>query len=277
MENKILEKTKGFLVWISTKLGINIKITDYLGNGSIGIIYSIDNHRVIKFTSEVFNIEPYVNKNLDGLVKIYSYGEIEVPKRFRYIYENKAGDDKLNFYLDDDNAFSLKCENKIGYIIMEKIEIGDARERINNINNVFISKGHYFKIREDELIISITIRSIYEYCNDKKFLNFCENILNETEKEAVESLKSHYMKIINDFHRLVKIFQNVSKHGIWDDIHEKQFGVNKNGDLVAFDYINLIDILNIDNKKSERIKKFIKPKNLVRETKHIKLFQNFNI
>jgi len=222
---------KDFLSFINKCLNINISASDFIGNGYYSMVYSIDGDRVIKISPIGVN-EPY---EVDNFAKIYKYDKLEVPNK--YLDESPNRYTTITLRKKGYGKFYLAVNKEIPYIeifIMEKVyytqEVTELLEDMcEDIKKIFYNNFKKFKeisMSTYELggIIdsnnSILMQFIQKNCNNTKLNDF---IMAEIDKKEL-------------FTQLLNIFQTLKKEEkIWNDSHTKQFGVNNNGDLVAFD------------------------------------------
>lgn len=209
-----------FIDWLSSKLQIHIG--EMIGQGYEGNVHVIDKYRVIK----IFQVaRPHLshnslielsNKNIDGVVKVYSVGEIEVPERFKGVP------------LLDDNKDSLVPIMGISYAIMQ---------RINPDKNL-------------QAVIRYLNNDFEEYCGGMgvfllEYL-FHGREYNELSEEELEKMNNDFDDFKNTvvttkelrwvIDELSRISASLLKHGyIWSDASPNQFGLDPNGNIVAYD------------------------------------------
>lgn len=246
------EKYEGFLEFLSNKLQVDITPSNILGSGVSGEVYDIGMGRVIKLTSSNIDVSyKLANKNIDGLCKVYSVGEIKVPKRFvtkihtRYYIE-----------LKDANVGRGYSPNiTIYYIIMEKLDAKKAKSDIEfYIDGVVES---FLGLENNEKYILDyngnpynPLGTIDKHRNNDDFLIELIEYANNSYFQKQSEIDKFYHLMMD----LLKIFKNVSKYFKWFDIHKGQFGYNKKGDLKAFDIDseNRID-LEYDHSKAKHV------------------------
>lgn len=215
-----------FIEWLNDKM-MN-KIGKLLGDGQNGIVYEYGTDKVIKLASlsEALPLEVILNKKIQNIATIYSVGEIKVPKRY-----------KLAIKTHDD---------KIAYIIMEKIIIND--ELIDIIGEL------------DDFIGALNI-DIYENNMNEHFINIIHNSI--TPLHVLFQLKDNkeYMELVfnykpigyEDIHQIIPkiigVFNNISKYFDWYDIHPYQFGYGKDGEIKAIDLGCLFPKRNLNKKR----------------------------
>ena len=99
-----------------------------IGWGVYGVVFDIGRGRVLKITnSNVGNQNPIINKNIEGVAKIFSSGLIKVPKQFTYI--NKYKREILEF----PKTIIRLSGGEVGYIIMEKLTTKQVKEELNDL------------------------------------------------------------------------------------------------------------------------------------------------
>jgi hypothetical protein len=204
-----------FLDWISLKL--NKKVGKLVGWGSEGYVYELGHSSVIKISSRDFSEqERIMNKNIEGLVKVYSWGSISVPKRFLDEWILKVP------FLKVKNTYSQMPvrDGKLYYLIMERVTTTDdiywQLEDLDDLIDDYIMKNERYDSDYTGL------RTLYNNRDDMDLIQGIANTISDS-------------KILTTFSELVVIFRNVSKYYNWKDIHKHQFGRNSKGQLVAFD------------------------------------------
>jgi hypothetical protein len=207
-----------------------------MGQGETAKVYSIDSHRVIKFVKlnkdglKDMKIAQFLeNENWNNVVKVYQTGIIKIPIRFK---------NDLPLELE----WSKTKNKKIGYIIQERVE-----------QSYFIEKhwiGFNKKLENDNALKQkiLELVSKYKVMVDKSvspvIFGGLGGILvglavkgNNHQQAFLKSLKPF---LLNEEYQLLKdvlsVITSLVRKGIdWEDIHEKQFGYGKNGQLKAFD------------------------------------------
>jgi len=246
-----------FLNWLSIKLNIKITHENYISGGVYGEVYDIGRGRVIKITStNITEQQILLNKNIEGICKVYSVGEIVIPKRFitktkRSKYEFKLKDVVMSGYIPNKSTY---------YIIMEKLDdkkaLIDLTEFIFNMNYFINDNDNSIKYNYSEYNI---LKIINNNRNNEEFLS---DVISYMEKifDKDSELQNFYIILS----MLLTIFNNVSKYFYWFDIHKGQFGYDKNNNLKAFD---------IDNEKSTYYMEYHTPKHKIIES--IEFFNDY--
>ncbi len=271
-------KEENFLQWFNRRMGTKITESDYIDGGAYGRVYSLDKWKVIKFTSEVDgDLNNLLNKNVEGVVKVYSTGIIKTPKKFIDIHHKGLG--VMGGFMIGKVMLDKKDDsNDLSYIIMERVntngvaniiaKIGDEIEKALDLNTTPDYNSFPYI---DFTYETIEKMKLYEGSDGFKYPNYFSN------HADVYRYLVNYKGIKNQdgIKRLFEIFRNIKNAGYdWYDIHEYQFGRNKEGKLVAFDIDNDKD--NIFKRGDREKEKQPKYKNVVRETKSIsKTYESF--
>ena len=126
-----------FKDWLSSKL--QIKIGKYLGSGVEGVVYELNPYTVIKISSGAghpfHNVLRLVGKNIPGIIRYYSAGEIKVPVKFHWDWYTSTGVDEFKYAAD-----SVGDEVEASYVIMEKVSVpNELKNRLSKILNTFYS------------------------------------------------------------------------------------------------------------------------------------------
>lgn len=262
------EKYNGFLDFIATKLQVKINSSSYLGYGMSGEVHDIGNGRILKLTtSNIDESYKVVNKNIDGICKVYSIGEIEIPKR----YITKAYG-RYYIYLKNSSIRTYYKNITIYYIIMEKLNAKKAEIDLDFYIDDLVE--NYFDYNKSEVL---KYNNITDYKsnlhNGVYIINELKNNDDFLEKLIIFASNNYFQKNIevekfyDILSELFKIFKNVGKIFKWIDIHKGQFGYDKKGNLKAFDIDSKYNVdLEHDHTKS---------RHLVRERK-IRTFESFN-
>ena len=249
--------------WLNLKLGI--KIGKRISNGQNGIVYNVNNNRVMKISDENIEVAQYISsKKLEGIIKIYQTGHIIIPKR-------------LNITVADGTV--------VGYTIMERIyNDAELSSRIDlldthiwyNFTDGSWEKddgGNYTFNLNDNKYSDSTITTITDNQSlgtRNMLLTLSENVDNIDLINDIKEFILNYdfgtlkyrKELIMLLDRLVLIFKNIKLLGInWLDIHSEQFGYNSKNEVVAFDIDSDIDSTDIPSGK--------KIKNVIRERKII--------
>lgn len=260
MTNKS-DRYKKFLEWVSIKLQVNLN--NKIGDGANGEVFDIGLNRVLKITqTNITEQQILINKNIDGICKVYSVGEIVVPKRF-IIQQGRR-----YFIESDKSAFgggSYSPNISLYYIIMEKLDANKAKSDLD-----FYIDGILDSFLDNHVEYVITT-----YNNHRASVLYILNKLRNNDDfltELIEYANNSYFSKqseINKFYlllsELLKIFKNVSEYFNWVDIHTGQFGYDKKGNLKAFD---------IDSEDNKEYLDYIKPKHKIIE--NIMTFEQFN-
>lgn len=229
------EKTEEFLKWFSMKSGI--KIGKRLGQGEYGIVYEIDNYRVIKITDNiVYNQYSLLNKNVEGIIRIYQAGLIKVPKRFTSFIIDKE-DNGSCIYLSNRLRLDLDESMSIGYIVMERLNVNDECEiRVNDLEKLLKIFSDRYK---SEFRYNHMISNYFSFFNrmiktnpvkTKGFLDdFISNMMD------YKGLFSNFYNTIKDVMILYKALLYIAGIMDYEDIHKDQFGLNNKGELKLYD------------------------------------------
>tara|TARA_R110000772_G_scaffold2410_4_gene8587 strand:- start:60851 stop:62158 length:1308 start_codon:yes stop_codon:yes gene_type:complete len=248
--------------WLSVKL--QNKVGKKIGAGIEGSVYDFgeNNKRVIKITTtDVISLYKSLNKDIKGMVKIYHIGLIESPNRFktkdRYKVKLKGKKKVLGFsdFFSQLSQEIMLTDNKIGYIIMEKVETElvykEMSYLINTLENTIFHKRNHKIFLSDEKLFNIS--------SNTDALSY----LYKAVMEDYDRLKNYLKKWDNlppILFEMLEVFNSVSKiYPGWEDIHNQQFGRNRKGELVVF------DIGDDDEKWGADLSKFPVPKNIIRE------------
>lgn len=215
---------QNFLLYIQNKL--NISSLEYLDTGYEGIVYAINDYKVIKLTrNNPITFKSLINKNFKHLMNVYSIGEIIIPKKFI--------DSKGNIIIDG-KSYSINNEGKYYYIISERLyELSYLKAvYIDEIYDMLyrLTKEYNFNIVKD---INKNINLIINTIEDSEELN------DDGKKLALE---------------LIECFKELGKSEIKDfDFHTGNIMMNKNNVLKLIDYDD-----NLYGKKTGELKNIIR-------------------
>lgn len=228
-------KTKGeeFFEWLSMKFGQSIG--SYLGSGMTGMIYCFgkDCKRVIKLTRKYDkNYASIKDKNIKGVIKIFSNGKINVPDKFL----TKEFDDRAKYVDVKNGMLPVIGNNDMYYTIMEYIKTDESLthsiEDLSEAIGEFISKNYNYEFETytgDEVPY---LRLFFLECENQQFLQDLYNFIYEIYDKKVADSTVEIMV------ELAVLFKNIKPHFDWHDIHANQFGYNTKGELVAYDIDN---------------------------------------
>jgi hypothetical protein len=221
-------KEEEFFEYLSMKFGQ--PIGSYLGSGMLGMIYCFgkDCKRAIKLTSHYDkNYASIKDKNIKGVVKVFSNGKIKVP--------NILTEDGK--YIDLGNGLlRVDKTGHIYYTIMEYIEKDESLthsiEDLNYAIEEFISQNYDYEFEVyngDEIPM---LRMFFLECENMDFL---QDLYDFTYKYYDTKVANSTVEIMAE---LAVLFKNIKTHFDWHDIHADQFGYNSKGEIVAYDIDN---------------------------------------
>lgn len=259
-----IKKQEKFLDWLSNKLQTNIG--EVIGKGVDGVVYNIGRKRVLKLsTANIKETYKLVNENIPGVCKIYSVGEITVPKRYVVKEWHRYG-----LSVSDSVIGSSYSKNiTVYYIIMEELDskkaASDLDYYVKSVVDSYFSNNHdmvdKYGFFDHEYKI---INSIYIINKQRNNEDFLTEIIDYADDYF--STNGDYEKFQSLLSDLIEIFNNVGKLFVWEDVHKGQFGYDSHGNLKAFDIDSTFNVdLDYD---------YSKPRHLVRE--QIKNFSEFN-
>lgn len=202
------------LAYLSEKINVKINKESLLGSGVYGEVYDLGNGKVIKIT-DTHNSESQeriLNKDIPGIVKVTDIGKIEVQQEF---LSKKYSIPSLN--LLETNVIAY--DNFIGYVIMEKLDIEEAKLELSQLEGAVNewSDNTYCNIPRGEIGLYL-LNSIKD---DEEFLNDFKDFTN-----------NRYDRILQE---LIDVLNVVRKYYSFKDVHPDQFGRDANWNLKAFD------------------------------------------
>jgi hypothetical protein len=262
--SKAVDLEAEFLEWVSGKLNINISTDTFLGSGVEGEVYAIDKFRAIKICN--YNLDTYlhlVNKNIQGVAKVYHVGQMVVPKRFKGYTEQHflsnsqdyRGINLLNPNRFYDESSDQQAKYTLNYVIMERLTVSEEiQSKIATLDGVIWteyvtglkagSEENSTKRmkRNDANAIGKTPslnKILHKYYTG--FYHFFLRTIMETPSEELRAdfnsfLKGNYPAYVDLANRLMDIGVEIKRNGItWDDPHGGNYALNSKGELVAFD------------------------------------------
>jgi len=218
---------RSFLNWLSGKF--NQEIGNMLGSGLYGSVFEFGkkSKRVIKLT-EKEDLDTYstINKTINGVVKVYSYGKTEVPKRFLL---KRFGNEISNTIETEGSYINLNKDGYIYYIIMERLYPNEELENdIHDIGGIFIE--FYEETQENTSGIP-SLRLLFKNRDDMQILlKFSDYIQKNYPKESNKHLET--------LAELIVLFRKIGKNFDWMDIHPGQFAYDNKGEIKAYDLDN---------------------------------------
>ena len=223
--NEALDKND-FLNYVMLHTNINIKKQIKLGEGSFGIVYELNNNKVIKFLvdpygSEIYNSIKQRDLKLDNVVTIYKVGKIKNTNKKWYSDFYKI----LPGYFDNKDIF---------FIIEEKL---NTKSKLNTSLNRIDAKYNYDDYYN--FIYSVftqaysDVYGLYDTEEEETLLNNLDDFESKLTKQEL---------VIYD--EIVNIYQDCANNQIiLTDDNINNFAVSKNKQIKIFD---LMDILNYD-------------------------------
>ena len=215
-----------FADWLSNKLGK--RIGEVLGSGTQGVIFDMG-YNVLKISNKPFNdIESILNKNIEGIAKVYAHGSIQVPPQFLKPEDGFGGQKTKVVDVGGNNIKPLKDNNgQLYYLIMEKLYDGDDVAWDLNMIEQSIER-YYWKKGEK----SIDVFEILK--NASSDIDFIRSLYNHVK----EDLSQQKADLMIEWSISLK---NIAQFFNWKDAHVYQFAQNQKGQLVAFDFDNPVD------------------------------------
>lgn len=219
-----------FKNWLSSKL--QIKIGKFLGQGTEGIVYELDEFRVIKIVNDTGpqfkNVVRLVNKKIPGLVRYYAAGEIDIPVRFQWDSVTRSGIENFSY-----------SGQKAGYVIMERVIVTkELKNKLSKVLNTFVQywneveKPTKYDI-PTEIMVGTTalfklFRSHEKY--DKLISSFIKWLGDPMNGFGSSDLQKLALKML----KTIKTLQN---YGIDPaDLNHENWGISKTRGLVLFDF-----------------------------------------
>jgi len=231
-----------FTDWLSSKLGK--KIGEVLGSGTQGVIFDMG-YNVLKISYKPFNeIESILNKNIEGIAKVYAHGSIQVPPQFLKPEDGFGGQRIKVVDVGGNNIKPLK-DNKgqLFYLIMEKLYDGsDVAWDLNMIEQSI--ERYYWKKGEK----SIDVFEILK--NASSDIDLIRSLYNHVK----EDLSQQQADLMIEWSISLK---NIAQFFNWRDAHVYQFALNQKGQLVAFDFDNPVD--KVSNFTKHMVAESVKP------------------
>jgi hypothetical protein len=179
------------------------KIGELINFGKNSFVFEYESDKVIKIKNN-----NNLNYNDYYFYKTHKIGDFEFKR------------DVLNI----DNKYLTVFDNKLYYVIMEKLKTD--KDLYNNINDVEFSIKQFIKdIKKPPLLW------LYENINnDSILIEFLEFL-----KLNIDS-KNNYKLILDTLSDLIPLFIKMNEKNIkWKDIHSGNFGYNNKNELVPFD------------------------------------------
>lgn len=258
-----------FMDWFSKKSKIKVSDKDLIGQGVEGKVYAVGNNKVLKITypSIAHTNQYFLNRDIQGLVKVYQAGLIRVPMRFKY--PNGTDTNSWDSYsgidlLEPDRTFG-KGDVELGYILMEKVKTSKKLEAdLKGLDELWYEfKKHEYSDATNDVIIKANrgfgvalLESLFANINNESFT-----------KDLIEFVATKDEKLYALLEELIPVAKNISSLEIvWGDVHHQQFGYNTKGMLTAFD-VNFSNTQTMN--PSDVMKKIdkLKFKNVIQEEK----------
>ena len=214
-----IKLSESFIDWFSYKIGK--KVNGVINRGAKGAVYDLGNN-ALKISYKPFHdLNPIIDKNIEGVIKTYFHGKIKVPSRF--IEKNSSyQSDTIDIGMERSIYFPIQ-DSFLYYMIMEKLDTS-VKYDLKDFEEVV---GDYLILSTDKTNVR-PLSYIYNNCEDFDFLKeLYSYVLHEQGREIADLIAE-----------LAIVFKSVKKHYNWVDIHTNQFGRNSKGDLVAFDLDN---------------------------------------
>jgi hypothetical protein len=226
-------KGEEFFDWLSMKFGQTVG--QYLGSGMAGMLYCFgkDCKRVIKLTRRYdMDYASIKDKNIKGVIKIYSNGKINVPEK----YLTKELDDRAKYVDVKNGMIPVDKNNDVYYTIMEYIKtdqtLSHSIEDLTHLIEEFVSKNYTYEFDNyigDEIPM---LRVLFLECENIQFLQDLYDFAYEYyDKKVADST-------VETMAELSVLFKNIKPYFDWNDIHAEQFGYNSKGEIVAYDIDN---------------------------------------
>jgi hypothetical protein len=213
-----------FLDWLGIKFGQGIG--SLLGSGQSGSVFKFGKNgkRAIKLSPKA-ELDTYstINKSINGVVKVYSYGKIKVPTRFLL----KAGGKVSDIIETRGSYISLNKDGYIYYIIMERLYTDKALEDdIEDLQDLF---EQFYEVVQGR-ILEHGLRRLFEERDDMQILlKFSDYI-----EENVSNSES----VLETLGNCLVLFRKIGKNFDWMDIHARQFAYDSRGNIKAYDLDN---------------------------------------
>ena len=215
-----------FTDWLSSKLGK--RVGEVLGSGTQGVIFDMG-YNVLKISYKPFNeIESILNKNIEGIAKVYAHGSIQVPPQFLKPEDGFGGQQIKVVDVGGNNIKPLK-DNKghLFYLIMEKLYDGnDVAWDLNMIEQSI--ERYYWKKGEKSTDVFEILK------NASSYIDLIRSLYNHVK----EDLSQQQADLMIEWSISLK---NIAQFFNWRDAHVYQFALNQKGQLVAFDFDNPVD------------------------------------
>jgi hypothetical protein len=214
-----------FLDWLGIKFGQDIG--SLLGSGQSGSVFKFGKNgkRAIKLSPKA-ELDTYstINKSINGVVKVYSYGKIKVPTRFLL----KAGGKVSDIIETRGSYISLNKDGYIYYIIMERLYTDKALEDdIEDLQDLF---EQFYEVVHSSFIEIPGLRKLFEERDNMEILLKFSNYI----RDNVSNSES----VLETLANCLVLFRKIGKNFDWRDIHARQFAYDSRGNIKAYDLDN---------------------------------------
>jgi hypothetical protein len=222
---------KEFIRWLHSKFD---NIGSLIGYGKESLVFEYGD-KVIKFThSNIDDIKKYVNKDIDGLVKIFEVGTIDIPNDIKKLDVFKTKNRKIQSYKDFiSSTIDIMDKDSLGYVVMEKLDT-KVQDQL-----FYVAEQIYNVLLSDPNELPEDFKMIYDRVLKQKkqahtfallYLFVKKNYLKVAD---ILKKRGYYNDLVAE---IIETFRKVQNHfPNWDDVYEAQFGRNSKGELVAFD------------------------------------------
>jgi hypothetical protein len=248
---RVRETDEKFTDWLAAKIGVNIgkpiRSERYVD------IYEVDKFREIKiFNAGTDSLGQLINKKIDVVQNVYSYGKIEVPRHFskKGYSGNYTGISRLR------PANTLDWNEKVlFYAICERVYSSPSLSgSIKEINIdcwvKFIRHKEDFRKKVEEWLGS-------ENYQGAGFLNlYCQTLSLDLKDTFLSFITAHEPTLAATAHRLCYIIERLAETGLkWVRVDDKGFVYNSKNKIVIR---NLDNDYFYDNSPTEVFKNVIK-------------------
>jgi hypothetical protein len=199
-----------------------------LGSGQSGSVFKFGKNgkRAIKLSPKA-ELDTYstINKSINGVVKVYSYGKIKVPTRF--LLKRFGG--KVSDIIETRGSYiSLNKDGYIYYIIMERLYTDKALEDdIEDLQDLF---EQFYEVVHSSFIEIPGLRKLFEERDNMEILLKFSNYIEEN--------VSNSESVLETLANCLVLFRKIGKNFDWMDIHARQFAYDSRGNIKAYDLDN---------------------------------------